>query len=235
MKNFIISYALTLNILVVANTSFANSPSSFNNAKKLMYRKIYYDNQKTFYCGCDYSNRKVDLNSCGYQVRKNKSRASRTEAEHIVPAYWLAQLTPLGRSCWLEGTKRKGTNGRKYCLKTNKTFKQAYNDLMNLVPSIGEVNGDRSNYQFGLVSGEIRNYGACDIEINISGARNLRKVEPAPSVRGDIARIYFYMFKKYGLNLSMQTKKLMNAWHQLDPIDDWESVRLKRIEIIQGK
>ena len=88
---------LTISILFLTNNVFAGSPSSFSKAKKIMYNKIYSDHQQTFYCGCDYSNRKVNLNSCNYQVRKNHNRASRTEAEHIVPAYWIAKLTPEGR------------------------------------------------------------------------------------------------------------------------------------------
>ena len=226
---------LTISILFLTNNVFAGSPSSFSKAKKIMYNKIYSDHQQTFYCGCNYSNRKTNLNSCGYKVRKNHNRASRTEAEHIVPAYWIAKLTPEGRACWAEGTKLKGTNGRKYCLKNNKQFKQAHNDLMNLVPSIGEVNGDRSNYLFGMIEGEVRNYGSCDVEIDRSGKRGSRRVEPAENVRGDVARIYFYMSEKYGLQLSRQFKQLMNAWNKLDPVDGWEEVRTNRINFIQTR
>ena len=226
---FIISF------LLLANASFASSPASFSKAKKIMYQKIYSDHQQTFYCGCDYSNRKANLNSCNYQVRKNKKRAQRTEAEHVVPAYWIAKLTPEGRACWAQGTKLKGTSGRKYCLKNNKQFKQAHNDLMNLVPAIGEVNGDRSNYRFGMIESEARNYGSCDIEIDRSGKRGSRRVEPAVNVRGDIARIYAYMSNKYGLQLSRQFKQLMNAWNKLDPVDGWEEVRTNRINFIQTR
>ena len=235
MKKTTTLNTLIISILFIANTSFASSPSSFSKAKKIMYSKIYSDNQKTFYCGCDYANRKVNLNSCGYKVRKNQRRASRTEAEHVVPAYWLAKLTPEGRACWEEGTRLKGTNGRKHCLKNNKQFRQAHNDLMNLVPAIGEVNGDRSNYRFGMIEGEIRNYGSCDVEIDRSGKRGSRRVEPAENVRGDVARIYFYMSEKYGLQLSRQFKQLMNAWNKLDPVDGWEEVRTNRINFIQTR
>ncbi len=224
--------------LTISSLVFADAPLSFSKAKKLMYQKVYFDHPQTFYCGCNYSNRKVNLKGCGYQVRKNKLRASRTEAEHIVPAYQIAQLTPHGRTCWLEGTRRKGTNGRKYCLKNNKQFRQAHNDLMNLVPAIGEVNGDRSNYPFAMIPGEVREYGACDFEINNSGAttkRIFKTVEPTSNIRGDIARTYFYMSKQYGLKLSNQTWQLMNAWDKLDPIDGWEQERINRIKLIQGE
>jgi len=60
-------------------------------------------------------------------------------------------------------------------------------DLYNLYPSIGEVNGDRSNYSMAIIPGEKRKYGQCDVEIK------KRKVEPMESVRGNFARTYLYM------------------------------------------
>lgn len=211
----------------------ATSPSSFYKAKKLLYKEIYKDHNKTFYCGCEYKDKVVNLESCGYEVRKNTKRAKRTEAEHILPAHQIAHLTERGRQCWAMGTQLPRTNGRKYCMQNNPTFKQAHNDLMNLVPAIGEVNGDRSNYRFAMIKGETRNYGACDIEINQTGRRELRKVEPAPNVRGDIARIYFYMADKYKLQLSHQTNQLMKIWNRFDPMDAWEKKRIDRIQLIQ--
>ena len=48
------------------------------------------------------------------------------------------------RQCWQEG-------GRKNCIKTDAVFKKMEADLYNLKPAIGEVNGDRSNYQFAVL------------------------------------------------------------------------------------
>jgi endonuclease I len=64
--------------------------------------------------------------------------------------------------------------------------------MYNLVPAIGEINGLRSNYSFAMISGENREFGTCDMEIENP------KAEPRPEVRGDIARIYFYMNWAYG-------------------------------------
>jgi deoxyribonuclease-1 len=211
------------------NNLKAATPSSFHKAKKLLYTKVYNNSGNTFYCGCDWDNKKVNLNSCNYKIRKNKKRAMRTEAEHIVPAYYLAMLTAEGRACWKEGTRLKGTNGRKYCLATNPTFKQAHNDLMNLVPTIGEVNGDRSNYKFGMIAGEFSNYGSCDMEVS----RKSKKVEPPKNVRGDIARTYFYMRDRYNLNLSKQTTQLMNAWNKQDPMSNEEKQRIDKVNRLQ--
>jgi deoxyribonuclease-1 len=222
-------------LLLLTISVFSEVPPSFYKAKKLLYGEIYEGHNQTFYCGCEYEDKVVDLESCGYEVRKNTKRAKRTEAEHIVPAYWVANLTEKGRACWSRGTKLKGINGRKYCEKNNPEFKQAHNDLMNLVPAIGEVNGDRSNYRFSMIEGENREYGACDFEVDKDNRTGDRIVEPPQNVRGDIARVHLYMQDKYGLEFSDETFYLMKYWNEIDPISEWEQKRIRRIEEIQGE
>lgn len=103
-------------------------------------------------------------------------------------------------------------------------------DLYNLVPAIGEVNGRRSNYSMAIIPGEAREFGACDVEI--AG----RKIEPRPEIRGDVARIYFYMAKAYpgrGI-ISRKNRKLFAAWDKADPVDEWECKRAKMIARVQG-
>lgn len=51
---------------------------------------------------------KVDLASCGYQVRKQQNRAERIEWEHIVPAWVFGHQ----RQCWQQG-------GRKNCVSSD--------------------------------------------------------------------------------------------------------------------
>lgn len=206
----------------------AAPPSHFSKAKKIA-TKLYQDNPQSFYCDCRYEAKvkpnkqskrlTPDWGSCGYSPRKNKNRASRIEWEHVMPAYHFGHQ----RQCWQQG-------GRKAC-KKDREFRKMDADLHNLVPTIGEVNGDRSNYQFGMIEGEKRAYGACDIEIDFKAKR----VEPRPDVRGDIARIYFYMRDEYNLTLSRQQTQLMNAWSKTDPVDDWERTKNKRVMAIQGK
>ncbi len=195
----------------------AEPPSSFSKAKKVI-SQIYHDHQSTFYCGCAYNKvdgkLRTDLDSCGYMPRKNANRAGRVEWEHVVPAWWIGHQ----RQCWQDG-------GRKHCRKTDPVFRQAEADLYNLVPAVGEVNGDRSNYRFGMLEGESRAYGACDFEVDFKQ----RTAEPAPEIRGDIARTYFYMSDTYGIRLSKQQKRLFDIWDREDPEDDWEKERKRRI------
>lgn len=103
-------------------------------------------------------------------------------------------------------------------------------DLHNLVPAVGELNGDRSNYRFGMIEGEPRVYGRCDFEVNFK----LRRAEPSPERQGDVARIYFYMRDAYGLKISRQQTQLFEAWHRLDPVDQSELLRDQNIQSAQG-
>ena len=214
-------------IFFIPCLSFAAHPSSFSKAKKLSM-KIYSDNPVSFYCGCKYKPKlkagkkskrlTPDWSSCGYTPRKNKNRASRIEWEHVMPAHHFGHQM----QCWQKG-------GRRLC-KKDPVFKKMESDLHNLVPAIGEVNGDRSNYKFGMIEGEMRSYGSCDVEINFKAKR----VEPRPEVRGDIARIYFYMRDRYRLRLSHQQEQLLKAWSKVDPVDSWEIKKNKRVLKIQG-
>lgn len=194
-------------------------PSSFSKAKTLSM-KIYDDRRQTFYCGCDFTRKKkIQPKQCGYQVHKQATRGARVEFEHIVSAWEFGHQ----RQCWKNG-------GRKQCERSDKLFKAMEADLHNLVPSVGELNAARSNFQYAILAGEAHNYGRCDFEVDTKR----RKAEPMPSVRGNIARTYFYMASRYHLRLSPQQQKLFIAWHQQDPVDDWELKRNQRIERVQG-
>lgn len=214
------------------NSASSYSITSFRKAKKYLLA-TYKDNKKTFYCGCDFSNKKkINANNCGYVARKNKKRGSRLEWEHVVPASRFGK--PL--TCWKQAAsfdrciKKNGKklSGRKCCRRVNEKFRTMEADMMNLVPSVGELNGDRSNYKFGIISGEKRTYGACDFEINTKR----RMVEPNPSVRGNIARIYLYMHNKYDMELTSSEITLFNLWNNSDPIDDWEKQKHQRINTL---
>jgi endonuclease I len=52
--------------------------------------------------------------------------------------------------------------------------------------------------------------------------------------RGDIARIYFYFKQHYQLKISKSQLKLFKAWNKLDPVDQAECQRERRIAKAQG-
>ena len=210
-----------ITLLTLSFLSFSENIIKFPKAKRLL-ADIYQDHQQTFYCGCAYFQRGKklipDLPSCGYQVRKQLKRASRIEWEHVVPAWNFGHQM----KCWQNG-------GRRAC-KKNKNFAKMKGDMHNLVPSIGEVNGDRSNYRFSNWNGIATEYGQCDIVIDFKG----RKVQPPQQSKGQIARTYFYMADQYSLTLSKQDKKLFRAWNNQFPSTPWECEKNQRIKAKQG-
>lgn len=213
-----------------------NTPGTFTAAKKALYDRVYFDHRITFYCGCAYdADRRIDLASCGLEALADKPRAQRIEAEHVFPAAQFGNF----RACWRapkdfpECAKSDGKtlSGRECCQRVDPVFEAAHNDLFNLVPAVGEVNGRRSDFGWGMIPGEKREFGSCDFEVDSS----IRRVEPSETIRGDIARILFYMADTYGFKLSRQDEQLFAAWSRQDPPDAWEIERNRRIEAIQGK
>ncbi len=210
-------------IAMMAFSVWAGHPTSFSSAKRQAV-KIYQTHPVSFYCGCDIEwqgkKGKPELINCGYQVRKQPKRASRIEWEHVVPAWQFGHQ----RQCWQQG-------GRKNCTRHDQTFRLMEADLHNLTPAIGEVNGDRSNYNFSQWNGvDGVTYGRCDMQVNFKQ----RKVMPPDRARGSIARTYLYMSQKYGFRLSKQQTNLMNAWNNTYPADGWECERDRRIAEVQG-
>lgn len=199
----IILLLLLLNIGVATSNEF----KSFSSAKKHLSKQINV-NTKTIYCGCSIKKQGKKLipesSSCGYIPRneftkkgKVNARAKRIEWEHIVPAWEFGHQL----QCWQNG-------GRKNCKKVSKQFKKMEADINNLAPAVGEINADRSNYRFGMIAGEKRAYGTCDVEIDFKQ----RVIEPPPEARMRIAETYFYMQRTYGLKISKKQKQLFEAW-----------------------
>ncbi len=215
---------ISIAILLLATSSAisfdiqAAHAKSFNSAKTSL-KKIYNDNDKTFYCGCDmiYNEKKKLIpvhQSCGFKYRKNKKRSERTEWEHVLTAWDFGHQM----QCWQEG-------GRKACGKV-KEFKIMESDIHNLVPAIGEVNGDRSNRPLAMVASPIKNqYGQCDVTVSFEEDR----IMPRASVRGDVARIMFYMYDRYNLRMSKQDYNLYKAWNNQDPVSK-DEIRIHNLK-----
>lgn len=201
------------------NVAPAGAGLNFAQAKKILPR-VYAGMEQDFYCGCAYKGKQVDWNSCGYVPRKNPKRASRIEWEHVVPAWVIGHQ----RQCWQQG-------GRKNCSAKDQVFAHAEGDLNNLVPAVGEVNGDRSNYPYGAFDVKPAPiYGQCQTVVDFK----LHRVQPRAEVRGAAARITLYMAERYQLELSRAQRKLMCAWARTWPVSEWERQRDARIIRLQG-
>lgn len=206
----------------------------WDHTKQLARDHVYFDRKVTFYCACAYEPRgdaggaDIDAADCGFTPRSDPTRAGRLEWEHVVPASRMAGHLP----CWTTGHALCSDAGRDCCERVgvDDDARRRIFDLHNLVPSIGEVNGNRSNFPYGEVAGEERVYGACNFEIGGTP----RLAEPRPAIRGNIARIWFYMADTYGLTLTPERRTMFEAWDAADPVSEWEIERDRRIQELQG-
>lgn len=216
--------------LVFAGGNTSND--SFSKSKKKLLQFVYRDHLETFYCGCPFDLGKKIIPSDRYTPKRFTQRSERIEWEHVVPAQAFGQSFTEWREGNSECIDRKGRafRGRGCAGKISMEYRYMEADMYNIVPAVGEINGDRSNFSYGMIPGESREYGACDFEVQD------RKAEPREAIRGDIARIYFYMewaYPGHGI-ISNKNRKLFEAWDKADSVDAWEIERCRRIEKVQG-
>ncbi len=204
-------------------------PKTFHETKAVLAKAWKYSNFTTeFYCKApfnitDYGIKLVQSDQ--YKPRKpftsNKKeneRVKNIEFEHIMPAHSFGQHL----ACWKKG-------GRKEC-KNDKIFNEMEADPYNLVPAIGEINADRSNFKYAEAPKNIvyNQYGKCEVYTDFKAKR----FYPANYSKGLIARAYLHMSDKYNIRLSNQERKLMEAWDKMYPKDEYEIQRDRAIKQI---
>ena len=237
-----------MNKIIISILVITGVFGSFSSSKKKLLKKVYYDHQITFYCQNPYEIKLVkgkekaliikDItkytprNEFTKTTNKINIRAKRIEWEHIVPAQNFGRQL----DCWYSGDDKcitsKGVKykGRKCCKKVSKKYKTMESDMLNLVPSIGEINADRSNYRYMDTNMNLKGqYGACEFKTDFKG----RVVYPADYTKGFISRTFLYFSKKYDMKLSDRDIKMFRVWDKKYPKTKWEQKREKRIEKLQ--
>lgn len=118
--------------------------------------------------------------------------------------------------------------------------KHAYTDMHHLRPADVTVNSRRGNKDFAL--------GGAEISEAPGNRTDTDSFEPRDEVKGDVARMIFYMDVRYEGNDSSSTPDLSLAtgttgvgsallgdlctllkWHQQDPVSNWERRRNNRV------
>ena len=126
----------------------------------------------------------------------------------------------------------------------------AYSDLHHLRASDWKLNNTRSNYPFGNAS---NGKASEDAFGKTTGSKLGGGVfEPIDQYKGDVARALFYMATRYyngdgstGTKLTLTTGTdssggkwgyldTLLAWHELDPVDEWELNRNSLVQELQN-
>ena len=214
---------ILLFFLISLNVDAAN----FTTAKNYLSKNLELFDSKTIYCGCRVMGNKIDLKSCNYKIQKNKQRAERLEWEHVVPAEAFGQSFPEWRVGSSACGKKKGKiiKGRK-CAQKNPKYVEMEGDLYNLYPSIGELNGLRSNLSMAALTSSKYDFGGCKARIDD------RKFEPMDFAKGVVARTYMNFEARYpgrGV-ISNKNRKLFLAWDKMYPVTELECKRWKALE-----
>ena len=127
-------------LLMIYFISLSNlNANSYSKTKKILLKKVYFDNQYTFYCQNPYEIKQIDgkektviIKDKRYFTSRNDSffnfwndnpRAKVVEWEHVMPVEYFAKNLP----CWKDG-------GRKAC-KKDPLFNKMEADMHNLVPA----------------------------------------------------------------------------------------------------
>jgi len=132
---------------------------------------------------------------------------------------------------------------------------KAYSDIFSVIPSEKNANTQKSNYSIGKVANAIFDNGRIRVGTPVSGqgGANNRVFEPTDSLKGDFARIYFYVSTCYsdlawGSNPNVQSElvqedwptlrpwlsHLLLAWHNADPVSAKEIQINNDAEKVQG-
>ncbi len=188
------------------NQGQSNRHYGYGDALRLMWTKVYKNHGSTLYCDKSFSTKSP----------KARKKAD-VNAEHIFPMSWVTRELQCG--------------SRKECQANSALFRQIESDLHNIYPAIRVVNKARSNYRFGEVAGESRQFGTCDFEVD----SRKRVAEPPPRKRGEIARAMLYIAHQYQMPLHAKTERLMKQWDKEDPPSAEEKRREKIIHREQGR
>lgn len=187
-------------------TALARAYQEYNDALRLLWTTVYKNTGNTLYCNQPFSTKS----------RKERAKAD-VNAEHVFPMSWVA--------------KDLGCGSRKQCQASSAKFRQIESDLHNIYPAGRLVNKARSNYRFGEVAGEPRQFGSCDFEVD----DNRRVAEPTSKKRGEIARAMLYLAHQYNLSLHSKTERLMHQWDRDNPPNAEEKRRESIIHQQQGR
>jgi len=206
-----------------------DAPDNRSQAKNLL-KMIDLDYKIARLSGCSYT---YDTTSCMDKTIVDMSTCDVKDENQTIKWMQVVTDTFFGRNmacmnekiCTNVFTKAK-FGSPMCCRRVNTTYKKMEADLFNLIPVLSEVASKRGTRTFSDVRYPSFSVGTLRFDAN--------SLEPSDKVKGDIARVYLYMDKRYGLELSKHQKEVFKKWHRLDPVDAHECVVAKIILKVQG-
>lgn len=227
----LICFLVVLAFPVMAFASGNTTNDSFNRAKRMLERQVYFDHRVTLYCGAEFDAQKRVTLPVGFSTPAHEKRAAKVEWEHAVPAENFGRAFPEWREGHPECVNRNGKpfKGRHCAEKVNMEYRYMQADMYNLFPAIGAVNAVRSNKRYSALPDSAPAFGSCRAKVDGN------RFEPPDRAKGQVARAALYMADSYPkYRLSRQQQQLFEAWDKMFPVDAWECTRAKRIEALQG-
>jgi deoxyribonuclease-1 len=116
--------------------------------------------------------------------------------------------------------------------RSSRLYEHQQSDIHHLAPTRPTANSLRGSFKFGEVARD-RNLSASP---SVAGrSMNDEQVfEPQDEVKGDIARVIFYMSVRWGLEISDGEESVLRRWHNGDPVQMHELAKNDVIESLQG-
>jgi deoxyribonuclease I len=113
------------------------------------------------------------------------------------------------------------------CLRDSDDYRTMMADMHNIVIANAYFEFKRNNTVFGILEESI----AAD---ECGTRKKLHVIEPPEHLKGDIARVIFYMHDRYGLPI-IGNRSDLERWNQADPVSEEENKRDADVKLIQGE
>lgn len=112
------------------------------------------------------------------------------------------------------------------CQRKNESYRQIMSDLHNIVPATASFELNRRAAKFEELDDSV-DRDDCQLR------RVFSVIEPPDEIKGDIARIIFYMHHTYDLPIYGDLNQMIR-WHRIDPPSKQELERNEEIKALQG-
>ena len=171
----------------------------------------------------------------GVDQQRSGTSSDAYDREHTFPKSW-----------WNSNTLDADYNNRTYM----------YTDIYHVLPCDHDLNTTRFNYAYGEPTNlTFESESGCKLGTAFySGSGTITVFEPRDEVKGDLARVYFYMASRYerenlsqwgtsGSSMLTYTAypfyktwviDMLLKWHREDPVSEREKSRNSAVQKIQG-